>query len=482
MLEKTILSNLIFNEEFCRTVFPYIKEDYFDENSSKKIFSTFSEYVEKYKSPPSIEALKISMDNRKDLNESSYKEILQTVDELAIDEKTNQEWLISETEKFCQDKDLYNSVRKAILILDGQDKEYDKGGIPKLLSDSLGISFDNSVGHDFLEDYESRYDYYHRKEERLPFDIDILNKITKGGIPRKSMTVLLATTGGGKSLFKCHMAATNLMFGKNVLYITMELAEEEVARRIDANLIDTRLDDIMSISRKEYQKMVDKVKSKTIGKLIIKEYPTGSAHAGHFRHLLNELRMKKNFVPDVIFVDYLNICASSRVKGAAASNSYTLVKSIAEEIRGLAMEFNVAIVTSSQFNRGAYDSSDVELSNTSESMGITHTADAIFGLITSEELEQKKHLMIKQLKNRWGDISYYKRFVVGVDRSKMKLYELEPEAQTKIQSESSNNSSNRKGDTKEDAPIFDSGKFSQDWENITPVRKKKSFNTEGNIL
>jgi len=482
MLEKAILSNLIFNEEFCRTVFPYIKEDYFDENSSKKIFSTFSEYVEKYKSPPSIEALKISMDNRKDLNESSYKDILQAVDELSIDEKTNQEWLISETEKFCQDKDLYNSIRKAILILDGQDKDYDKGGIPKLLSDSLGISFDNSVGHDFLEDYESRYDYYHRKEERLPFDIDILNKITKGGIPRKSMTVLLATTGGGKSLVKCHMAATNLMFGKNVLYITMELAEEEVARRIDANLIDTQLDEILTMPREKYETKVNRVKSKTVGKLIIKEYPTGSAHAGHFRHLLNELRMKKNFVPDVIFVDYLNICASSRVKGAASANSYTLVKSIAEEIRGLAMEFNVAIVTSSQFNRGAYDSSDVELSNTSESMGITHTADAIFGLITSEELEERKHLMIKQLKNRWGDISYYKRFVVGIDRSKMKLYDLEEGAQTKIQSEAKNKQNKQNDTSKEDAPIFDSSKFSQDWENITPVRKKKSFNTEGNII
>lgn len=480
MLEKTILSNLILNEEFCRKVFPYIKEEYFEESSLKKIFSTFSEYVTKYKSPPSIEALKISMDNRKDLNESSYKEVIEAVDSLSIDDKTNQEWLVSETEKFCQDKDLYNSIRKAILILDGQDKEHDKGAIPKLLSDSLGISFDTSVGHDFLEDFEDRYDYYHRKEERLPFDIEILNMITKGGLPRKSMTVLLATTGGGKSLVKCHMAATELMFGKNVLYITMELAEEEVARRIDANLIDTRLDELMEMPRDKYEKKVNSVKSKTVGKLIIKEYPTGSAHAGHFRHLLNELRLKKNFVPDIIFVDYLNICASSRVKGAASANSYTLVKSIAEEVRGLAMEFNLAIVTSSQFNRGAYDSSDVELSNTSESMGITHTADAIFGLINTEELEERKQLMIKQLKNRWGDISYYKRFVVGIDRAKMKLYDLDKSAQDKIQSEAKQQTQSKS--QLDDKPVFDSTKFAEDWENITPIRKKKSFNTEESII
>lgn len=463
MLEKTIVSNLLFNEEYCRRVFPYIKGEYFDENSLRKIFETFSEYVNEYKEPPSIEALKISIDKRKDLNESSYKEVSQVIDSLAVDKDTNQDWLVNETEKFCQDKDLYNSIRRAILILDGQDKQNDKGSIPKLLSDSLGISFDNSVGHDFLEDYSDRYEYYHRKEERLPFDIEILNKITKGGIPRKSMTVLLATTGGGKSLVKCHMAATNLMYGKNVLYITMELAEEEVARRIDANLLDTRLDELMMLPKETYETRVNRVKSKTPGKLIIKEYPTGSAHAGHFRHLLNELRMKKNFVPDIIFVDYLNICASSRVKGVAAANSYTLVKSIAEEIRGLAMEFNVAIVTSSQFNRGAYDSSDVDLSNTSESMGITHTADAIFGLITTEDLDNLKQLMIKQLKNRWGDISYYKKFVVGIDRAKMKLFELEKDAQNNIISEDKKN---------EDTPMFDKTKFNEQWE-IGSLKKKR---------
>ena len=466
MLEKTIVSNLLFNEEFSRKVFPYIKEEYFDENTHKKIFSTYAEYVDKYKEPPSVEALKISIDKRKDLNESAYKEICQVIDTLDYDKSTNQEWLLDETEKFCQDKDLYNSIRKAILILDGQDKQNDKGAIPKLLSDSLGISFDTSVGHDFLEDFEYRYDYYHKKEERLAFDIDILNKITKGGLPRKSMTVLLATTGGGKSLVKCHLAATSLMFGRNVLYITMELPEEEVARRIDANLLDTRLDELMILPRDTCETRINRVKNKTPGKLIIKEYPTGSAHAGHFRHLLNELRLKKNFVPDIIFVDYLNICASSRVKGAAAGNSYTLVKSIAEEVRGLAMEFNVSVVTSSQFNRSAYDSSDVDLSNTSESMGITHTADAIFGLISNEELEERKQLMIKQLKNRWGDLGYYKRFIVGIDRAKMKIFDLEEDAQKKVLSES------KMGDD-DDKPVFDKSAFADEWADVTSKRKKK---------
>jgi KaiC/GvpD/RAD55 family RecA-like ATPase len=446
-------------------VFPYIKEEYFDDNSLRKIFSTYSEYVNEYKEPPSIEALKISIDKRKDLNESSYKEVVSLIDELKVDKDTNHQFLVDETEKFCQDKDLYNSIRKAILILDGQDKENDKGAIPKILSDSLGISFDTHIGHDFLEDFESRHEYYHRKEERLPFDIEILNKITKGGIPRKSMTVLLATTGGGKSLVKCHMAATSLMFGKNVLYITMELAEEEVARRIDANIMDITLDEVKQVPLDVFEKRMSRYKSKTPGKLIIKEYPTGSAHAGHFRHLLNELRMKKNFVPDVVFVDYLNICSSSRVKGAAAANSYTLVKSIAEEIRGLAMEFDIAIVTSSQFNRSGYDNSDVDLTNTSESMGITHTADAIFGLITSEDLESLGQIMIKQLKNRWGDLSYYRRFVVGIDRSRMKLFNLEDRAQTGVQSEAVNN---------DDKPTFDKSSFGQQWD-VKPKNKKNLF-------
>ena len=462
MIEQTILSNLVFNEEYFRKVFPYIKSEYFDDNSLKKVFDTYSEYAEQYKQPPSAEALKISLDNRKDMNEDLYQNVMSTVDSLKRDPDTSLDWLVKETEKFCQDKDLFNSIRKAILIIDGEDKDNDKGSIPTLLSDSLGISFDTSIGHDYIDDYESRYDFYHKKEERLPFDIDLLNKVTKGGLPRKSMTVLLATTGGGKSLVKCHAAASYLMTGKNVVYITMEMAEERIAERIDANMMDTTLDDLKVMPRDVYEKRINRIKSKSTGKLVIKEYPTGSAHAGHFRHLLNELKMKRGFTPDVVFIDYLNICASSRVKGAAAANSYTLVKSIAEEIRGLAMEFNCAIVTSSQFNRDGYGNSDVDLTNTSESMGITHTADCILGLITSEELDNLGQLMIKQLKNRWGDLSYYRRFVVGIERAKMQIYDLEDNAQNGIgQGQSVANSQPRPSVSFDDGPAFDKTAFGQ---------------------
>ena len=478
MLEKTILSNLILNEDYSRKVFPYIKEDYFEENSVKKVFSTYAEYVEQYKESPSMEALKISLDKRKDLNEQSYKDVMSVVDELKVDSSTNQEWLVEQTEKFCQDKDLYNSIRRSILILDGKDKEFDKGSIPKLLSDSLGISFDTSVGHDFLEDFEERFEYYHRKEERLPFDIELLNKITKGGLPRKSMTVLLATTGAGKSLCKCHVAASNLMYGKNVLYITMELAEEEVARRIDANIMDITLDEVKELPLKTFQARMDRYKSKTTGRLVIKEYPTGSAHVGHFRHLINELRLKKNFTPDVICVDYLNICASSRIRGAAAANSYMLVKSIAEEVRGLAMEFDCAVITSSQLNRSGYDNTDVDLTNTSESMGPAHTADAIFALITSEDLESRGQLMIKQLKNRWGDLGYYRRFVVGIDRSRMKLYDLEDHAQADIQNEIRQNAGAPKTADDYGSSLFDKTSFGKSVND----KRKKLFETEGDLI
>ena len=460
MIEKTVLSNLVFNEDYYRKVYPYIKADYFDDNSLKKIFDAYSHYVEEYKEPPSVEALKISLDKRKDLNEESYKQVMSTVGELQLDPDTNIDWLVKETEKFCQDKDLFNSIRQAILIMDGEDKSADKGSIPELLSQSLSISFDSSVGHDFIDDADSRYDFYHKKEERLPFDIELLNKITKGGLPRKSMTVLLATTGGGKSLLKCHFAANYLLQGKNVLYITMEMAEERIAERIDSNMMNVTLDDLKVMPRDVYQKRIDRIKSKALGKLVIKEYPTGSAHVGHFRHLLNELKMKKGFTPDVICIDYLNICASARVKGAAAANSYTLVKSIAEEIRGLSMEFNCAIITSSQYNRDAYNSSDVDLTNTSESMGITHTADCILGLVSSEDLDSLGQLMIKQLKNRWGDISYYRRFVVGIDRAKMQIYDLEQSAQNGItQGPSIANSQPKASSQDDDGPLFDKGAF-----------------------
>jgi replicative DNA helicase len=435
MLEQTILSNLLYNDDYCRKVIPYIKEDYFEDIASKKIFASFSEYVDNYKEPPSIEALKITLDARKDLNEDTFKEVIKTIDEFKIDKDTNQEWLISETEKFCQNRDLYNSIRRSILILDGKDKELDKGSIPQLLSESLGISFDNHIGHDYINDFDERFEFYHRKEERLPFDIDILNKITKGGLPKKSLTVLLASTGVGKSLVMCHMGAASLMHGKNVLYITAEMAEERIAERIDANLLNVTIDELTLMPKNVFEKKINRLKEKTPGRLVIKEYPTGAANAGHFRHLLNELRLKKSFVPDIIFIDYLNICASSRIKGAASANTYVLIKSIAEEIRGLAMEFNVPIVSATQANREGYNSGDMDLTNTSESIGLPATVDAMFALISTEELESMGQIMIKQLKNRWNDLSYYRRFVVGIDRSKMRLYDVEEHVQGGVYSE-----------------------------------------------
>ena len=478
MIELTVLSNLVFNDEYYRRVYPYIKSEYFDDQGVKKIFTAYSDYVDEYNYAPSVEALKICIDKRKDMNEDSYKQVMSTVDNLKRDEDTNTDWLVKETEKFCQDKDLFNTIRKAILVIDGEEKEIDKGALPQMLTDSLGISFDTSIGHDYLEDYESRYEFYHKKEERIPFDIDILNKITKGGLPRKSMTVLLATTGGGKSLVKCHAAASALMMGKNVVYITMEMAEERISERIDANMMGIRVDEIKDMDKDTYAKRMERITSKTTGKLIVKEYPTGSAHAGHFRHLLNELKMKRNFKPDIIMIDYLNICASSRIKGAAAANSYTLVKSIAEEIRGLAMEFDCAVITSSQFNRDGYGNSDVDLTNTSESMGITHTADCILGLITDEELDSLGQIMIKQLKNRWGDISWYRRFVVGIDRAKMSIFDLEDSAQSGIQQgQSTANNTPVKAVTRAgvDDPIFDKTTFSN------PKNGKKSLFGAGGI-
>lgn len=460
MIENTVVSNLVYNEDYFRKVYPYIKKDYFEDGNLQKIFDAYSEYVEEYREPPSVEVLKLVIDKRKDLNEDSYKNVMASLDQLKVDEQTDFDWLVSETEKFCQDRDLFNAIRKAILVVDGTESTLGKDALPGLLQDSLSISFDTSVGHDFLEDYEARYDFYHKKEERIPFDIDLLNKITKGGLPRKSMTVLLATTGGGKSLVKCHMAANALLAGKNVLYITMEMAEERISERIDANLLDVTIDEVSEMPRDVYNKRLERIKGKSTGKLVVKEYPTGSAHVGHFRHLLTELRMKRNFKPDIIMIDYLNICASARIKGAAAANSYTLVKSIAEEVRGLAMEYNCSVVTSSQFNRDGYGNSDVDLTNTSESMGITHTADCILGLISSEELDNLGQLMIKQLKNRWGDLSYYRRFVVGIDRAKMQLYNLEESAQRNV-SNAQSVANTAMGVPSNDSPVFDKSAFGQ---------------------
>lgn len=433
MIENTILGNILVNENFCRKVLPYINESYFDEYYTKKVFSVVSEYIEKYNERPSFEALKITIDNKKDLSEAQYDEAVKLIKELekTVPEK-NEDWLLDETESFCRNKALYNSIRSAIHILDGQDKKNEIGAVPKMLQDALSISFDTNVGHDYLEDSDLRFAYYHKTETRIPFDIEILNRITRGGLPLKTLTVLAGTTGAGKSLVKCHMAAANLLHGKNVLYITMELAEEEIGRRIDANILDTKVQDLEEMPKTTYDKRISRFKDKTTGKLIIKEYPTGSVNAAHFRYLLNELRMKKKFVPDVIYIDYLNLCTSSRIKGSATGDSYTVVKAIAEEIRGLAMEFNVAIVTSTQLNRGSYGSSDVGLENTSESMGLPHTADVFLGLIATEETDKMGQILVKQLKNRLSDVSTDRRFALGMDKSKMRCYDVEQSAQDAI--------------------------------------------------
>ena len=463
-LENTILSNVLMNKEYFGKVYPYLNSDYFDDFGTKKIFDTITDFVEKYQEPPSLEALTISLEARGDLNEDAFKGAKETIKGFKVDPNTNVEWLVNETEKFCQDKALFNAIRKSILILDGNEKKLDKGSIPKLVSDALSINFDTHVGHDFLEDAEARFEYYNRKESRLPFDIDILNKITNGGIPPKSMTVFMGGSGSGKSIVKCHMAANNLLQGKNVLYITMELAEEEVARRIDANMMRMPVQEVKDVPKDVLEKRMARFKTKTAGKLIIKEYPTGSAHVGHFRHLINELRQKKGFVPDVIYLDYLNICASSRVKGTD-SNSYSLVKSIAEEVRGLAMEFAIPIVTSTQLNRSGYNNSDVDMTNTSESMGIVHTADCLLALIASEEMDALKQITIKQLKNRWGDISRFRKFVIGMDKERMSLYNTESTAQDLSQGPTHAKSE----DDMDDSTLYE----------FKNKPKKKSFKMEG---
>lgn len=432
MIAETIISNLVVNDDYCRRVIPYIKEEYFETESHRKMFNSIREYIEEYREPPSIEALKIIMGKRTDLNEKVFKELREVFKNLSSYKTTiNVEWLVTETEKYCQQQAFANALRQCIELYEKQDVE-SIGQAPAIMTDALSVSFETNIGHDYFEDFEERYEFYHRKEERLPFDIDLLNLITKGGLPKKSLTCYLAETGAGKSLVMCHQAASALMMGYNVLYISMELAEERVSERIDANILDVELDQLKTMDHDTYTRKMARVAGKSIGKLIVKEYPTGAAHSGHFRHLLNELKLKKKFVPDIIFIDYLNICASSRIRGANAANSYTLVKSIAEEIRGLAMEFNVPIVSATQANRSGYGNSDVDITNTSESMGLPHTVDALFALITSEQLQEMGQLMIKQLKNRWGDISYYRRFLIGIDRAKMKLYNLEESAQKTI--------------------------------------------------
>ena len=430
-LEQTILKNLIYNEDYLRKVLPFLKEDYFTDRTDRTIFNEISSFTDTYNSTPTIEAVVLAVKERRNLTadevercETTLKEIEQTKGE-----ESKIQWLVDKTEQFCQEKAIYNAVLGSISILDGKDKTHEKGQIPKILSDALAVSFDNSVGHDYLENSEERYEFYHRKEERIPFDLDFFNRITKGGLPTKTLNIALAGTGVGKSLFMCHCAAGAMSQGRNVLYITMEMAEEKIAERIDANLLNVTIDDLVNLPKDMYDKKIAKLREKVVGKLIIKEYPTASASVTHFRTLLNELNLKKSFVPDIIFVDYLNICCSSRIKPGSNINSYTYVKSIAEELRGLAVECGVPIVSATQTTRSGFTSSDPGLEDTSESFGLPATADLMFALISSEELEELGQIMVKQLKNRYNDPTMYKRFTLGVDRAKMRLYDVEQSGQ-----------------------------------------------------
>jgi len=430
-LELTILRNLIFNEEYARKVIPFIQPEYFEQRTEKIVFEEIVEFIVKYGTSITIEALNIEIDNRRDLSESETREILELFSNLN-DNPVDKQWVLDITERWCRDRAIYLALMESIHIADGNDEKRGRDSIPHILSDALAVSFDNNIGHDYLLNYEERYEYYHRKEEKIEFDLEYFNKITKGGLPNKTLNIALAGTGVGKSLFMCHVASSVLLQGKNVLYITMEMAEEKIAERIDANLLNIPIQQLEDLPKIMFENKVNSIAKKTQGSLIIKEYPTASAHSGHFKALLNELALKKSFRPDIIFIDYLNICASSRYRGNMSINSYSYIKAIAEELRGLAVEFNVPIVSATQTTRSGYGNSDVELTDTSESFGLPATADLMFALISTEELEELGQILVKQLKNRYNDPTTHKRFVVGIDRAKMRLYDVEQSAQKDI--------------------------------------------------
>ena len=430
-IEFLILKNLIHNEKYLRKSIPFIKSEYFEDPHQKMVYEEIFSFVEKYNELPTKEVLSIEVEKRDDINEDSFKSVTHLIS--CLDESpVENEWLVDTTEKWCRDRAIYLALLDSIAIADGKDDKKGRDAIPSILSDALAVSFDNHIGHDYLEDYEDRYESYHRKEERIEFDLDLFNKITKGGIPNKTLNIALAGTGVGKSLFMCHVASSVLLQGKNVLYITLEMAEEKIAERIDANLLNVNIQNITDLPKPMFEKKVHKLKKKTQGELIIKEYPTASAHSGHFKALLNELSLKKSFKPDIIFIDYLNICASSRYRANSNVNSYSYIKAIAEELRGLAVEANLPILSATQTTRSGYGSSDVDLTDTSESFGLPATADLMFALISTEELEGLNQIMVKQLKNRYNDPTIYKRFVIGIDRAKMRLYDCEQKAQEDI--------------------------------------------------
>ena len=430
-VEILILRNLLYNEEYLRKVIPFIKADYFEDPHQKVVFEEILNFVNEYNQPTTKEVLHIEAEKRQDINDSAFQEITKLISYLE-DVPTDYDWLLDTTEKWCKDRAIYLALIESIALADGKDDTKDRGAIPSILSDALAVSFDTHIGHDYLQDYEERYESYHRTEDTIPFDLEFFDKITKGGLPNKTLNIALAGTGVGKSLFMCHFASAVLLQGKNVLYITCEMSEEKIAERIDANLLNVNIQEITDLPKVMFEDKVTNLAQKTQGTLIIKEYPTASAHSGHFKSLLNELALKKSFRPDIIFIDYLNICASSRYRGNLSVNSYSYIKAIAEELRGLAVEANVPIVSATQTTRSGYGSSDVDLTDTSESFGLPATADLMFALISTEELEQLGQIMVKQLKNRYNDLSVNKRFVLGIDRAKMRLYDCEQSAQGDI--------------------------------------------------
>jgi replicative DNA helicase len=456
-IERTALTQLVTNEKYARKVLPFIKGDYFSDKTERTVFEEIAKFVDKYNKIPTQTSLEIEVQGRKDLNEHEYSKVVEVIKTLESTD-VDFDWLVDTTEKFCKDRAVYNAIVEGIQIIDGKDKSRDAGAIPSILTDALAVGFDNSVGHDYLEDAQSRFEYYHTVEKKIPFDLDFFNRITKGGLPPKTLNIALAGTGVGKSLFMCHMAANCLSQGKNVLYITLEMAEERIAERIDANLMGVSMEDLHDLPKQMFDSKIDFINKNTSGTLIVKEYPTASAHSAHFRGLIKELAIKKSFKPDIIFIDYLNICGSSRFKGAANINSYTMIKSIAEELRGLAVETNVPIMSATQTTRSGFSNSDVGLEDTAESFGLPATADLMFALISNEELDALNQIAVKQLKNRYNDPTTNKRFCIGIDRAKMRLFDLTLEEQKGLAD------SNQTIETDDFAePVFDSTEFGEGW-------------------
>jgi len=456
-IERTALTQLVTNELYARKVLPFIKGDYFSDKTERTVFEEIAKFVDKYNKIPTQTSLEIEVQGRKDLNEHEYSKVVEVIKTLESTD-VDFDWLVDTTEKFCKDRAVYNAIVEGISIIDGKDKSRDAGAIPSILTEALAVGFDNSVGHDYLEDAQSRFEYYHTVEKKIPFDLDFFNRITKGGLPPKTLNIALAGTGVGKSLFMCHMAANCLSQGKNVLYITLEMAEERIAERIDANLMGVSMEDLHDLPKQMFDSKIDFINKNTTGTLIVKEYPTASAHSAHFRGLIKELAIKKSFKPDIIFIDYLNICGSSRFKGAANINSYTMIKSIAEELRGLAVETNVPIMSATQTTRSGFSNSDVGLEDTAESFGLPATADLMFALISNEELDALNQIAVKQLKNRYNDPTSNKRFVIGIDRAKMRLFDVTLEEQNGLAD------SNQTIETDKFAePVFDNTDFGKGW-------------------